>query len=137
MEKKYIKDYIARRTAQELKDGFVVNLGVGLPTLCTKYLPEGTKICIHAEVGIVGAGATPVEGDANYDPLHVVDAGGSPAAYRWDKSPNCCTRKVAIPCSRSSVTTVVTEVGSATKLCQRGIGDTESRWLSSTASTPK
>ena len=44
MEKKYIKDYIARRTAQELKDGFVVNLGVGLLTLCTKYLPEGTKI---------------------------------------------------------------------------------------------
>ena len=33
MDKKYIKDYIARRTAQELKDGFVVNLGVGLPTL--------------------------------------------------------------------------------------------------------
>ncbi len=32
---------------------------MGLPTLCTKYLPEGTKICIHAEVGIVGAGATP------------------------------------------------------------------------------
>ena len=83
MDKKYIKDYIARRTAQELKDGFVVNLGVGLPTLCTKYLPEGTKICIHAEVGIVGAGATPVSGDANYDPLHVVDAGGSPASVAY------------------------------------------------------
>ena len=85
MDKKYIKDYIARRTAQELKDGFVVNLGVGLPTLCTKYLPEGTKICIHAEVGIVGAGATPVSGDANYDPLHVVDAGGSPASVAYGR----------------------------------------------------
>ena len=35
MDKKYVKDYIARRVANELKDGFVVNLGVGLPTLCT------------------------------------------------------------------------------------------------------
>ena len=86
MDKKYIKDFIARRTAQELKDGFVVNLGVGLPTLCTKYLPEGTKICIHAEVGIVGAGATPVAGDANYDPMHVVDAGGSPASVAYGGS---------------------------------------------------
>ena len=86
MDKKYIKDYIARRTAQELKDGLVVNLGVGLPTLCTKYLPEGTKICIHAEVGIVGAGATPVSGDANYDPMHVVDAGGSPASVAYGGS---------------------------------------------------
>ena len=46
MDKKYVKDYIARRVANELKDGFVVNLGVGLPTLCTKYLPEGVKICM-------------------------------------------------------------------------------------------
>ena len=44
MEKSEIKGFIAKRVAQELKDGFVVNLGVGLPTLCTKYLPEGTKI---------------------------------------------------------------------------------------------
>ena len=76
MDKKYVKDYIARRVANELKDGFVVNLGVGLPTLCTKYLPEGVKICIDAELGIVGQGATPMPGDANYDPLNVVDAGG-------------------------------------------------------------
>ena len=86
MDKERAKDIIAYRCAQELKDGFVVNLGVGLPTLCTKYLPEGTKICIHAEVGIVGAGATPVAGDANYDPMHVVDAGGSPASVAYGGS---------------------------------------------------
>ncbi len=80
MDKKYIKDFIARRTAQELKDGFVVNLGIGLPTLCTKYLPEGVNICINTEVGILGAGSTPMPGDANYEPLYVVDAGGSPAS---------------------------------------------------------
>ena len=83
MDKKYVKDYIARRVANELKDGFVVNLGVGLPTLCTKYLPEGVKICIDAELGIVGQGATPMPGDANYDPYHVVDAGGSPSSVAF------------------------------------------------------
>ena len=86
MDKKYVKDYIARRVANELKDGFVVNLGVGLPTLCTKYLPEGVKICIDAELGIVGQGATPMPGDANYDPLNVVDAGGSPASVAFGGS---------------------------------------------------
>ena len=88
MDKKYVKDYIARRVANELKDGFVVNLGVGLPTLCTKYLPEGVKICIDAELGIVGQGATPMPGDANYDPLNVVDAGGSPASVEVDEEGN-------------------------------------------------
>jgi acetate CoA/acetoacetate CoA-transferase beta subunit len=86
MDKKYIKDYIARRTAQELKDGYVVNLGVGLPTLCTKYLPEGVRVCIDAELGIVGQGATPVPGTPEYDPMNVVDAGGSPATVAYGGS---------------------------------------------------
>ena len=86
MDKKYIKDYIARRTAQELQDGYIVNLGVGLPTLCTKYLPEGVHICISAELGIVGQGAAPQPGDDNYDPLNVVDAGGSPATVAYGGS---------------------------------------------------
>lgn len=77
MEKNKIKPFIAKRAAQEFTDGMVVNLGVGLPTMCTSYLPEGVHIIVHAELGIVGQGPTPDE--TNIDALHVVDAGGFPA----------------------------------------------------------
>jgi len=79
MEKSEIKGFIAKRCAKELKNGDVVNLGIGLPTMIPAYLPEGVELIIHAELGIVSAGATPKEGDANYDPYHVVDAGGGVA----------------------------------------------------------
>ena len=74
MEKSEIKGFIAKRCAKELKNGDVVNLGIGLPTLIPNYLPEGVELIIHAELGIVSAGKSPKEGDANYDPYHVVDA---------------------------------------------------------------
>ena len=83
MEKSEIKGFIAKRVAQELKDGDVVNLGIGLPTLIPNYLPEGVELIIHAELGIVSAGATPKEGDANYDPYHVIDAGGVVASVAF------------------------------------------------------
>ena len=84
MEKSEIKGFIAKRCAKELKNGDVVNLGIGLPTMIPRYLPEGVELVIHAELGIVGAGATPHEGDANFDPYHVVDAGGNPASVAFD-----------------------------------------------------
>ncbi len=77
MDKKQIKNYIAKRVAKELHNGDVVNLGIGIPTLVTNYLPDGVKLIIHAEDGIVGAGSTPTE--ENMDALHIVDAAGSPA----------------------------------------------------------
>ena len=83
MEKSEIKGFIAKRCAKELKNGDVVNLGIGLPTLIPNYLPEGVELIIHAELGIVSAGATPKEGDANYDPYHVVDAGGNPSSVAF------------------------------------------------------
>ena len=83
MEKSEIKGFIAKRCAKELKDGDVVNLGIGLPTLIPHYLPEGVEVIIHAELGIVSAGKAPKEGDENYDPYHVVDAGGSPASVAY------------------------------------------------------
>ena len=83
MEKSEIKGFIAKRCATELKDGDVVNLGIGLPTLIPHYLPEGVELIIHAELGIVSAGKAPKEGDENYDPYHVVDAGGSPASVAY------------------------------------------------------
>ena len=84
MDKSLIKGFIAARCAKELKNGDVVNLGIGLPTLIPAYLPEGVELVIHAELGIVGAGANPTPGDDNYMPYHVTDAGGAPASVAFD-----------------------------------------------------
>ena len=83
MEKSEIKGFIAKRCAKELKNGDVVNLGIGLPTLIPNYLPKDVELIIHAELGIVSAGKSPKEGDDNYDPYHVVDAGGSPSSVAF------------------------------------------------------
>ena len=77
MDKSQIKGFIAARVAKELKDGDVVNLGIGLPTLVPNYLPEGVKVTLQAELGCIGVGQMT---DENRDPIHVVDAGGSPSA---------------------------------------------------------
>ena len=77
MDKQRAKDIIACRCAQELKDGYVVNLGIGIPTQCARYFPEGMDITLHAELGLIGQGPAPTAEQA--DPLHVVDASGNPA----------------------------------------------------------
>ena len=71
------KELIAKRTAQELNDGDVVNLGIGLPTLIPSFLPEGIRVILHSENGIIGTGPKPTPDHA--DPLYVTDAGGRPA----------------------------------------------------------
>lgn len=77
MDKSQIKNTIAARVAKELKDGDVVNLGIGIPTMVPNFLPEGVNLTLHAELGCVGAGARPAPGDE--DP-YIVDAGGSPSS---------------------------------------------------------
>ena len=70
-----VKDIIAARVAKELKDGDVVNLGIGIPTLVANNLPAGVQIIIHSENGLMGMGPIPPEDKVNKD---IVNAGGQP-----------------------------------------------------------
>jgi acetate CoA/acetoacetate CoA-transferase beta subunit len=78
MDAKEFKPYIAARVAKELKDGDVVNLGIGLPTLVPSFLPEGVSVILQSENGIVGAGSVPSQ--ENADPAHITDAAGKPSS---------------------------------------------------------
>ena len=69
------KERIARRIAREFKDGFYVNLGIGLPTMIAGYLPPGIDVVFQSENGMLGVGAPPTEGQADPD---LVNAGKQP-----------------------------------------------------------
>ena len=66
------KEFIARRVAKELKDGDVVNLGIGLPTMVANYVPEDINVFFQSENGFIGLGPAPEEGKE--DP-YIVNAG--------------------------------------------------------------
>jgi 3-oxoacid CoA-transferase subunit B len=61
------KDGIAKRIAQEVKDGMFVNLGIGIPTLVANYIPATFKVVLQSENGILGMGPFPLEGDEDAD----------------------------------------------------------------------
>lgn len=73
LDKKTTREYIAKRVAQEFRDGYVVNLGIGLPTLVANYVPEGMDVVFQSENGIIGVGAAPEAGKEDKD---MINAGG-------------------------------------------------------------
>jgi len=75
---------IARRIAQELRDGMLVNLGIGIPTLVSKFVPSNVRVYFQSENGLIGTGAPPTEGMQH--PL-LTDAGGKPVSAL----PGACT----------------------------------------------
>jgi acetate CoA/acetoacetate CoA-transferase beta subunit len=75
---------IAKRIAQELRPGMLVNLGIGIPTLVANYVPQDLKVFFQSENGLIGTGPLPEEGMAHPT---LVDAGGRPVAAL----PGACT----------------------------------------------
>src|SRR3978361_879655 len=61
------KEGIAKRIAKEIKDGYYVNLGIGIPTLVSNYIPEGIDVSLQSENGMLGMGPFPYEGEEDAD----------------------------------------------------------------------
>jgi 3-oxoadipate CoA-transferase beta subunit len=72
---RWTREQMAARVARDIPEGAVVNLGIGLPTLVSNYLPHGREVILHSENGVLGMGPAPPKGEEDYD---LINAGKAP-----------------------------------------------------------
>ena len=72
-KERFDREIVAMRVARELRDGDIVNLGIGIPTLCSQFVPEGRSVVYHSESGVLGYGPMAEPGEEDID---LINAGG-------------------------------------------------------------
>ena len=82
------REVIAMRVARELEDGDVVNLGLGIPTLCSQFVPEGRSVSYHSESGVLNYGPMAEPGEEDIDLINASAKIPADVSSNWQRSRN-------------------------------------------------